>query len=106
MFTTESDDVNITENQDEENVSSEPSDTVVEYILNCNNKGKCGRQKIFSIGSKRRPRKLYCLEDGPVILNSLIEKFNAVVEAFNSQNLKKWKEAMQIEYNSLIKVAA
>lgn len=83
--------------------ASETSETEREDSPVENKKRKRGRPKLVRDGGKGRPRKIYCMEDGPEMLNSIIENPNTVNEALNSENSLKWKEAMNVEYNSLIK---
>ena len=95
-----SSDVDDDDNQVSANSNSE---TEREDTIFVDNKRKRGRPKIVRTGAKGRPRKIYVTESGPEMLNSIIENPNSVNEALNSEDSEKWKEAMQAEYNSLIK---
>uniref|UniRef100_W8AQ86 Retrovirus-related Pol polyprotein from transposon TNT 1-94 n=1 Tax=Ceratitis capitata TaxID=7213 RepID=W8AQ86_CERCA len=89
------------ENNNEEDEGESGNSSEYEEVVD--NKRKRGRPRFVRSGGVGRPKKVYCVENGLEMLNSIIENPNSVSEALSSSEAKHWKKAMNAEYESLMR---
>lgn len=94
--------IDLTENANAAVISTESSDieTEREESVVINNKRKRGKLIVPISDRVLRPRKVV---ENVEMLNSIIENPQTIADALNSESSDEWKDAMQKEYDSLIK---